>query len=291
MERGFQGITVLITGGAGGIGSAAAEYFLARGANTAIADLDGDRLRLAEERLQAYGGKLLAIRETVADPEGADRIVRLTAERFGGLDVLINNAALVRDQLLLRMSVQSFDEVVDANLKGAFYCAKSAVPYMVEKGSGRIINMIAASGLGGNPGQTNYAAAKGGLLAMTLTWSAELRKYGISVNAVIPAAWTAMSENIPEHVLLKAAGRETLERMKARKPSQVAPLLGFLASPAGAGVTGQCLAIGGTKLSVWGYARPVAEWEGAGDCLGEEEIGKFLLARDSVLQSPPPALF
>ncbi|WP_276352194.1 SDR family NAD(P)-dependent oxidoreductase [Cohnella caldifontis] len=282
-------MTVLITGGAGGIGSAAAEYFLSRGANAAIADIDEARLRRVEERLQAYRGSMLAIRETVAEPEGADRIVRETAARFGAVDVLINNAALVRDQLLLRMSIRQFDEVVDANLKGAFYCAKSAVPFMIERGGGRIINMIAASGLGGNPGQTNYAAAKGGLLAMTLTWSAELRKRGIAVNAVIPAAWTLMSESIPEEVLLKAVGRETLERMKARKPSQVAPLLGFLASPEGAEVTGQCLAVGGTKLSVWGYARPVAELEAAGECFGEEEIGRFL--RESMPQSPPPALF
>jgi 3-oxoacyl-[acyl-carrier protein] reductase len=259
----FADKVIVITGGANGIGFATAAYFLERGAKVAIADVDAVSLGRAIAAFEPYMNSFLAIHETVATWEGAQRIVDQVAARFGTLHVLINNAAKTRDNLLLRMTVEEFEDVMGTNLYGAFYCAKAAVPHMISNQGGRIINLIAASGLAGNPGQTNYAASKGGILAMTLTWSKELAKHHINVNSVIPAAWTGMSERIPEAVLLKVLGEKKMKQMQARKPSQVAPLLGYLASDSSKAVTGQCLSIAGQRLSVWQYGKPSVGFEAA----------------------------
>jgi len=282
----LAGRVVVITGGAGGIGRATAEYLLVRGACVTIADIDAERLEAARTSLAAYDGRLLAVKETVATPLGARRIVEETVARFGAVDALVNNAAVVRDDWLVRMTDEAFDEVIDTNLKGAFFCARAAVPHMIARGGGSIVNMVAASGLTGNPGQTNYAAAKGGLVAMTLTWSAELKKYGIAVNAVIPAAWTAMSERIPPHVLVKLVGEEHAAFMRRRRPEQVAPLVAYLISGEARGVSGQCFFIGGNRLSVWRFAQPAFEAEARGESWTEQEIADLVAANPDLLQQP-----
>jgi Dehydrogenases with different specificities (related to short-chain alcohol dehydrogenases) len=286
----FDREVLLITGGAGGIGSAAAHYFLERGARVAIADTDATKLEQVRRDLRAYGDRLFGIEVTVAHPDGANRIVHAAVSKFRTLSVLINNAAVVRDNLALRMPAEQFDEVIATNLSGAFYCAKAAVPHMIRGGGGRVINMISASAIAGNPGQSNYAAAKGGLLAMTLTWSKEWAKYGITVNAVIPAAWTGMSEQIPERVLLGVFGEDKVREMRSRKPSQVAPLLGYLVSPAARDVTGQCLSIAGCRLSVWGYGKPVLEMESRDERWDEEEIAERIEAMGPPWQHPGPSV-
>ncbi|RAK14259.1 3-oxoacyl-[acyl-carrier protein] reductase [Anoxybacillus vitaminiphilus] len=247
---------VLVTGGGRGIGFAIAKYCLEHGASVVIVDHVLERVQRALSSLTSISERVHGIFESVSYQEGAERIANETVRKFGKIDALINNAAITKDNLLLNMTDDEFNEVIDTNLKGPYFCAKAVLPSMLEQGSGKIVNMIAASGVSGNPGQTNYAASKGGLLAMTLTWSAELKRKNIQVNAVIPAAWTEMSESIPEHVLLKVLGEERLKKLKSRKPSQVAPLIGFLISDAGSKVSGQCFGIAGRELTIWGFARP-----------------------------------
>lgn len=283
--------TVLITGGGRGIGFACARYFLEQGAFVTIADIHPDRVEKALQQLSSFNDRLTGIVDTVATPQGARRIVDEATERFGFIDALVNNASITRDNLLVNLSEKDFDEVIDTNLKGAFYCIKAAVPGMIERGGGRIINMIAASGLAGNPGQSNYASAKGGLLALTLTLSAELKKKNISVNAVIPAAWTEMSETIPQEVLLKIVGEKQLSMMKARTPSQVAPLIGFLASDEAGNITGQCLSIAGKQLSVWEYSKPCIEVESVNEQWSFEEFAKFVQSSHGSLWQTPVSPF
>lgn len=285
----FAEHVVVITGGAGGIGLATAAYFLERDAKVAIVDVDATLLARAADAFAVYGDAFFGIQESVAAWSGAQRIMERVNERFGMVSVLLNNAAIVRDHSLLRMTAEEFDAVIGTNLSGTFYMTKAVLPSMVARQQGRIINMIAASGLAGNPGQTNYAASKGGIMAMTLTWSKELKKHNIMVNAVIPAAWTAMSEGIPEEVLLKVLGEAQLRRMQARTPDQVAPLLGYLASPASNAVTGQCLSIAGEQLSIWQYGKPFIDFEAPSGAWTLEEIEQRL-ATDNVCQHPAPSL-
>ncbi|MEB3101519.1 SDR family NAD(P)-dependent oxidoreductase [Ferviditalea candida] len=277
---------ILVTGAGRGIGRGIAEYCLNQGASVVIAEIDPDRVAAASKALSRYENRILGVTETVSTMEGASRTVQASVERFGRVDVLVNNAALTKDRSIIRMSEQEFDEVIATNLKGAFNCTKSVLPQMLEQGAGRIINMTAVSGFSGNPGQTNYAAAKGGLMAMTLTWSAELSRKNIAVNAVIPAAWTEMSETIPTEGLIQAVGEEMYRRLRSRKPSQVAPLIGFLASDAARGITGQCFSIAGRELAVWGFARPVVQAEAPDEEWTMDSLETFVKEKNNLWQKP-----
>lgn len=277
---------ILVTGAGRGIGRGIAEYCLDQGASVVIADIEPDRLAAVMNALSRYGSKVLGKSDTVSTMEGAARIVQAAIDRFGRVDVLVNNAALTRDRSIIKMSEQEFDEVIATNLKGAFNCTKSVLPLMLEQGEGRIINMIAVSGFSGNPGQTNYAAAKGGLMAMTLTWSAELSRKNIAVNAVIPAAWTEMSETIPTEGLIQAVGEEMYRKLRSRKTSQVAPLIGFLSSDGARGITGQCFSIAGRELAVWGFARPVVEAEAPEEQWTMDALEAFVKEKENLWQKP-----
>jgi NAD(P)-dependent dehydrogenase (short-subunit alcohol dehydrogenase family) len=247
---------VVVTGAGRGIGYAVSKYGLEHGASVVMADVVPERVEEALSRLEEYGERVSGVVETVATSTGAQNIINQALERYGQVDALVNNAAITRDKLLAKMSEEEFDEVIATNLKGPFNCAKAVIPHMMERKQGRIVNIIAASAVAGNVGQTNYAAAKGGLLAMTLTWSKELLRYNIMVNAVIPAAWTEMSQSIPKEALIKAVGEAMYHRLRSRKPEQVAPVIAYLVSDEAKEVTGQCFGIAGQELSVWKYAQP-----------------------------------
>ncbi|MBU9723192.1 MULTISPECIES: SDR family NAD(P)-dependent oxidoreductase [Bacillaceae] len=287
----LQEKVIIVTGSGRGIGYAIAKYCLDEGATVVIVDSVMERVDKALSRLQDNSGRILGIHETVATREGAKRIISETINRFGKIDALINNAAKTEDNLLLNMEESEFNNVIDTNLKGPFFCTKEVLPSMVQQGNGRIINMIAASGLAGNPGQTNYAASKGGLLSMTLTWSKELRNKNIQVNAVIPTAWTEMSEEIPEKVLLKVMGEEKLDELKSRTPNQVAPLIGYLLSDEGVGVTGQCFGIAGKQLSVWDYAKPAEVFSTEEDRWEFEEIAQLVEGNKEKFRVKPVSPF
>lgn len=252
----LEGKVAIVTGAGRGIGFAIAQYCLEHGAQVVLADNVPERIENALSRLKAFGDRASGIVETVATRSGAQHIVDHALKKFGQVDALVNNASITRDRLLAKMSEDEFDEVIATNLKGPFNCAQAVLPHMTERKGGRIINLIAASAVAGNVGQTNYAAAKGGLLAMTLTWSKELARYNIMVNALIPAAWTEMSQSIPKEVLIKVVGEEMYNTLRSRKPEQVAPVVAFLISDEAEGITGQCLGIAGQELSFWKYAEP-----------------------------------
>ena len=182
----MQGKTVLITGAAGGIGLAVCEAFAAKGCNIAAAVWPADTAAAAVERLGHLNERLLVVEADVTSVESVEAMLDSVLQRFSSLDVLVNNAGITRDALLLRMKPEDWDLVINVNLKGAFLCTKTCARAMVRQKRGAIVNLASVVGIVGNVGQANYSASKAGMIALTKTAAKELAPFGIRVNAVAP---------------------------------------------------------------------------------------------------------
>jgi len=248
MEKLCEGRVAIVTGAGRGIGRAHAMTLAEHGASVVVNDLgthiDGtaDGTRLADEvvaEIVAAGGDAVANTDDVADWEGAQRLVNQAVESFGGLDVVVNNAGILRDRVLVNMTEEEWDGVIRTHLKGTFAPARWAATYWRsrakagEPNDARIINTTSVSGLYGNPGQTNYGAAKAGIAMFTQIAATELDRYGVTVNAVAPLAITRMNEGLPDMVAMSDQERDA---MSGRRIAQVVT---WLASPQSAGVTGR----------------------------------------------------
>jgi 3-oxoacyl-[acyl-carrier protein] reductase len=249
MKR-LQDRVTLITGGAAGIGQATAERFAEEGAIVAICDVN----RTAGEAVAAaLGNKALFHEVNIADRQAVQQWVDAVVEQFGRIDVLVNNAGLLRDGLLVRvkdgelvkqMPEEDFDQVIAVNLKGVFNCAQAVAPVMIRQGSGVILNASSVVGLDGNFGQTNYVATKSGVIGMTKVWARELGRHGIRVNAVAPGfVLTDMVRQMPEHILQNMAARAPIGRMGETRDIANAYL--FLASDEASFITGETLRVDG----------------------------------------------
>jgi 3-oxoacyl-[acyl-carrier protein] reductase len=239
----LQGKVTLITGGLNGLGREAALVFAREGASVAVRDLppDGGNLMAA---IQSQGGESFYASADVSRPSQVEAMVGAVLQRFGGIDVLINNAGITRDATLLKMSVEQWDQVIAVNLSGVFHCTKAVAPHMVERGKGKIINTSSIVGISGNFGQTNYAAAKAGLIGMTKTWARELGPKGITVNAVAPGfIATEMVKKMPEKVLQGMRDRTPVRRLG--EPRDVANAYLFLASDEADFINGAVLSVDG----------------------------------------------
>ena len=241
-ERFLEGRVALVTGASRGIGRAIAERLAARGAKLACvatrAENCAETVRSCEER----GGSAIALGVDVADTAGVTKVVQEVQAELGGLDVLVNNAGITRDQLLLRMSEEDFDRVLAVNLKGAWNFLKAAARPLM-KSHGRIVNVSSVIGLTGNAGQANYAASKAGLLGLTRSVAKELASRGVCVNAVAPGfIATDMTANLPE-ASKELAAAIPLKRIGT--PEEVAQVVDFLVGPGGAYVTGQTVVVDG----------------------------------------------
>jgi 3-oxoacyl-[acyl-carrier protein] reductase len=234
----FSGSTVLVTGAARGIGLALSKAFRDGGAQVVMVDADGDVLMPAAE--QARG---IAVTADVTNSSDVGRAVAQAIERTGRIDVLINNAGLLRDNVLWRISDDDWDAVVDVSLKGTFLFTRACVPQFREQGGGRVINITSFTGLRGNTGQAAYAAAKSGIIGFTKTAAKELARFGITVNAISPNARTRMIDSIPEDKLAEIEALIPLGRFA--DPAEIAGGVMFLASDQAAYVTGVVLPIDG----------------------------------------------
>ncbi|RUL55523.1 MULTISPECIES: 3-oxoacyl-ACP reductase FabG [Lysinibacillus] len=234
----------VITGAANGIGKAAAEVFLQQGAKVAIVDFDLEAGKQFETSLLEQGYDVLFIQVNVADPSSVKLMVEQVIDKYNKIDILINNAGITRDAMLVKMKEEDFNQVLDVNLKGVFHCTQAVVPHMIAQGYGKIINTSSVSGVYGNVGQTNYAATKAAVVGMTKTWAKEFGRKGINVNAVAPGfTKTSMVEKMPEKVLNQMESIVSLQRLG--NPTDIANAYLFLASDESSYITGHVLHVDG----------------------------------------------
>jgi len=234
----------IITGAAGGIGSATAERFALEGATVILWDVNKDGLETVSSKLKANGYEHLIQAVNIADAAVVENAVSDILEAYGQIDILINNAGITRDARLVKMSFEQWQQVLDVNLTGVFNTTKIIAPHMIERGYGRIINTSSIVGLYGNFGQTNYVATKSGVIGMTKVWARELGRKGITVNAVAPGfIETEMVKTIPQKVIDEIVAKMPMQRMG--QPEDIANGYLYLASDEAGFVNGITLSIDG----------------------------------------------
>ena len=268
----LEGRAAIVTGGGRGIGRAIAEALAAQGANVIVADNgasiageDGDP-KVAREAAEAIGKKALAFDESVASPGVAKQLVDLAVRQFGGIDIVVNNAAILRDAFVFRASPGDWDAVIRTNLSAAFYLINAASAVMRDQGKagrggkdgydwGRIVNIVSSAGLYGNIGQAAYASAKAGLFGLTRVTAMDLARAQITANAVAPFAATRVTD-----IIQPANEGQKIYKERALKigAHHVANLVTALCSPAGRNITGQLLGVRGREVFLFGQPRPVA---------------------------------
>ncbi|MEV4539577.1 SDR family NAD(P)-dependent oxidoreductase [Asanoa sp. NPDC049518] len=255
----LDGKVAIVTGSGQGLGLAYARELARQGASVVVNDVDGRAADDAVKTIEADGGRAVAVVAPVGPTATAQALVSEAVSRFSRLDVLVTNAGILRDAVLWKMTDDEFDAVIDVHLRGTFTTVRAAVQHMRQAGEGgRVICVGSPTGQRGNFGQTNYAAAKAGIVGMVRTWALELGRAGITVNAVVPVAATAMTSTIPYF----AAAAEAESRgepvpsffrhdLGFGTADDAAGLVAFLASDAASAVTGQAIGVGGDRIQVW----------------------------------------
>jgi len=240
----FRGKTALVTGSGSGIGREIALLLAAGGADIIVNDVSKANAEATANDIRLLDRVVLVCTANVVDKKEVQEMFAQVKTKFGKIDILVNNAGITRDNFLLKMSDEEWDQVIDVNLKGVFYCCQFAVKMMAAANSGTIVNIASASGQMGNIGQVNYAASKGGVISITKTLAKELARYNINVNAVSPGfIATPMSEEVPDKVKEYLVKQIPLGRPGT--PQDIANAVAFLASDLSAYITGQVLACNG----------------------------------------------
>ena len=241
----LKGKVAVVTGASRGIGRAIAEVLAQRGADVVCGDrLDEQAGVTAHEIAAATGRRASGCRVEVTDAKSAQEFIDCAVANFGRVDILVNNAGITRDNLIMRISEQDWDDVLDVNLKGAFNCCKAVIRTMMKQRYGRIVNISSVAGLAGNAGQTNYAASKAGLIGFSKSLAKEVGSRNITVNVVAPGfVLTALTENLPQE--LKDAAIKATPLGRWAKQEEIAYAVAFFASDEAAFITGQVLSVDG----------------------------------------------
>ncbi len=241
----LEGKIAIVTGGSRGIGREIALTLAGYGA-TVVVNYNGSKEKAQEvvDTLKSQGKEAIAIKASVSDSKEVESMIKEVMDQFGRIDILVNNAGITKDNLMMKMTEEDFDAVIDTNLKGTFYCMKQVYRIMLKQRYGRIINMSSVTGVIGNAGQVNYAASKAGVIGMTKSLARELGSRGITVNAVAPGfIETEMTDVLSDKVKEEIANQIPLKRMGAVK--DVAETVAFLASDKASYITGQVLHVDG----------------------------------------------
>ncbi|MGV9314402.1 3-oxoacyl-ACP reductase [Streptomyces sp. NPDC003691] len=285
----LDGLSAIVTGAGRGLGRAEALELARLGAGVVVNDYgqpgrDGsgrsspDPAEQVAEEIRIAGGNAVAHHGDIADFARARELVALAVERFGKLDVLVNNAGILRDRMVFSMSEEEWDSVIRVHLKGHFNTVRFASAHWRERAKatggpvyGRIVNTASEAFLAGSAGQPNYAAAKGGVVGLTTSTAAALAGYGVTANAICPRARTRMTEDVFAGYREPAGGE-----LDPLAPEHVAPLVGYLAAPAAAGVTGQVFVVHGGLVAVVERPRVAAKFDTAKECFGHDELDALL---------------
>jgi len=240
----LAGKVALVTGAAQGIGKAVALLLARNGADIVVSDINLEKANETAKEVQALGRKALAIKVDVAKLDDVEKMAEAILAQFGQIDILVNNAGIARDKLILRMTEEDWDAVLNINLKGTFNCTKAIVRYMSKQKSGKIVNIASVVGEMGNAGQANYAASKAGVIGFTKTIAREFAQRGLNVNAIAPGyIETPMTDALPDKA------KEELKRLipldRLGKPEDVAEAVLFLVSESANYITGQVLNVNG----------------------------------------------
>src|SRR5688572_21619192 len=257
----LQGKVVVVTGAGGGIGRDFAHAMAAKGAKVVVNDIgssvsgegeDAGPAQKVVDEIKAKGGSAVASTDSVAEWESANRIISAALEAFGRLDVIVNNAGILRDRFFFNMSIEEWKAVIDVHLNGTFYVSRAAATYFKNQNSGRYINMTSTSGLVGNLGQANYAAAKLGIAGLSKSIALDMAKYNVRSNCISPFAWSRMIGSIPTET---DEQRARVEKLKSMETSKIAPLAVYLASDND--VTGQIFAVRANEIFLMSQSRPL----------------------------------
>ncbi|MDH7481334.1 MAG: 3-oxoacyl-[acyl-carrier-protein] reductase [Armatimonadota bacterium] len=243
----LEGKVAIVTGAGRegkGIGRSIALALAREGADIVIADYVAEAAEAVAEEVRLLGRRAVAVRANVANPADAEAIVQKALDEFGKIDILVNNAGITRDALMIKMSEEDWDLVINTNLKGTFNCTKAVIRPMLKQRSGKIVNVASVMGIIGNIGQANYSASKAGIIGLTKTTARELGSRGINVNAVAPGfIQTAMTDELPEDIRENISKQIPLQRLGT--PDDVAGLIVFLCSEDSSYITGQVINVDG----------------------------------------------
>ena len=253
----------VVTGAARGIGREIAILLARHGARVVVNDYGGSEAGTGATaapaddvvgEIKAAGGQAVANYDSVASMAGGKSIVDTAVKAFGRIDIVVNNAGILRDRMIFNMSEEEWDAVINTHLKGSFAVTRAAAPLMREQKWGRVINMTSTSGLVGNVGQANYAAAKLGIVGLTRVTALDMARYNVTANCISPFAWTRMIGTIPTQT---EAQKSRVEKIKKMSPAHIAPLAAFLCTDDARDVTGQVFGVRGKEIMLFGHHRPL----------------------------------
>jgi len=263
MGNRLEGKVAVVTGGGRGIGRGVSLLLAEEGARVVVNDYGGSEAGTgnaaapADEvvgEIKTAGGQAVANYDSVASMAGGKSIVDTAVKTFGRIDIIVNNAGILRDRMIFNMSEEEWDAVINTHLKGTFAVTRAAAPLMREQKSGRFINMTSTSGLVGNVGQANYAAAKLGIFGLTKATALDMARYNVTANCISPFAWTRMIGTIPTET---EAQKARVEKIKKLSPAHIAPVAAFLASDMAKDITGQVFGVRGKEIMLFGHERPI----------------------------------
>jgi len=263
---------VLVTGAGRGIGRDIALMMAAEGAKVVVNDLGGAAdgeggagktpAQEVVDEIAKAGGKAVANYDSVAEAAGAEAMVKQAVETFGRIDCVVNNAGILRDRIFHRMSHMDWKQVLDVHLNGCFYTSKAAAPYFKEQNSGSFVHFTSTSGLIGNFGQANYAAAKLGIVGLSKSIALDMQRFGVRSNCIAPFAWSRLIGTIPTET---DAEKQRVERIKQMTTAKIAPIVVYLASDAAKDVTGQIFGVRKNEIFLFSQPRVLRSVHAGGD--------------------------